>query len=332
MADTIDRGLDGLTLSVSEEDQLRRQGDLVIKSFRALGDDHLITNVRPDYPDKCPNHQVDPLDHQTEYYPDPPDSKSSLNRFHWPNRFQLSQQITSLSESLDPSLLRSQPGPTLELILEILSGICESLDQIKDAFRKIPVCPQRSSKSRLDDGHLRDFKDFRKIGLEKRIQDLVLRNQQLFRNSEDLILNLKLSSDEPKFPDEPDWIRERIIHYTADSSEATKRLIEWIEGSELDIVQHGWMSYMRSIDSALVVELERFKLSDTQRELAEHILPILKLSRLLLKKLSKRGLSGEEGIGSYTELSSKQRTSLLEFGSKLHMITMSAKNLFDFIA
>ncbi|EHS64417.1 uncharacterized protein PGTG_22253 [Puccinia graminis f. sp. tritici CRL 75-36-700-3] len=308
MADTIDRGLDGLTLSVSEEDQLRRQGDLVIKSFRALGDDHLITNVRPDYPDNRPNHQVDPLDHQTEYHPDPPDSKSSLDRFHWPNRFQLSQQITSLSESLDPSLLRSQPGPTLELILEILSGIRESLDQIKAAFH------------------------VRKIGLEKRIQDLALRNQQLFSNSEDLILHLKLSSDEPKFPDEPHWIRARIIHCTADSSEATQRLIEWIEGSELDIVQHGWMSYMRSIDSALVVELERFKLSDTQRELAEHILPILKLSRLLLKKLSKRGLSGEEGIGSYTELSSKQRTSLLEFGSKLHMITMSAKNLFDFIA
>ncbi|KAA1116669.1 hypothetical protein PGT21_022116 [Puccinia graminis f. sp. tritici] len=135
MADTIDRGLDGLTLSVSEEDQLRRQGDLVIKSFRALGDDHLITNVCPDYPDNCPNHQVDPLDHQTDYHPDPPDSKSSLNRFHWPNRFQLSQQITSLSESLDPSLLRSQPGPTLELILEILSGIRESLDQIKDAVK-----------------------------------------------------------------------------------------------------------------------------------------------------------------------------------------------------
>ncbi|KAA1116665.1 hypothetical protein PGT21_021980 [Puccinia graminis f. sp. tritici] len=54
-------------------------------------------------------------------------------------------------------------------------------------------------------------------------------------------------------------------------------------------------------------------------ELAEHILPILKLSRLLLKKLSKRGLSGEEGIESYTELSSKQLTSLLEFGSKLHI-------------
>jgi hypothetical protein len=284
---------------------------LVIEGFRALRDDHPITMVCPDYPSRCPHHTA-------EYLPDPLD-----HRFHWSNRSQLTQQLTSLSELLDPSLLQSQPGPTLKLILDIQSGIRESLDEIKDVFHKIPRCPRISSKSRVDDRHLRDFKDFRTIGLEKQIKDLVLENQTLFRISEDLILQLKLSSNEPKFPTEPEWIRKRIIDCTTASSEATKRLIQWIEGSELDVVQQSWMSYIRSIDSALV-KVERFKLAMTplggpERELAKHVLPILKLSRLLLKKLSKRGLSGEEGIGLHTELCSKQLTSLMEFGSKLRL-------------
>ncbi|KAH9453952.1 hypothetical protein Pst134EB_014053 [Puccinia striiformis f. sp. tritici] len=313
MAGYIENGLDGLMLNAYEKDELRRQGDLVIEGFRILGNNHWTTTRGPHDTIGCPHHPA-------EYLPDRLDCKKSANRFHWNIPSLLRQQITRHSESLDPFLLQSQPGPTLKLILEIQLEIDESLNQIKDVFYNIPSSPQKSSSTRLDDRHLEDFKDFRTIGLQEQFKHLARRNQKLFSISRDLILHLKLSQGEPKFPTDLDSIREEMKDGTTDSIEATKRVIQWIEGSEFDLVQQGWMSYIFSIDCNLANVLNfTTHSSKSNMQLARQFLPIMKLSRLLLKKLSKRGMGGEEGIELYTELCSEELSSLSGFSCTLHV-------------
>ncbi|KAH9453953.1 hypothetical protein Pst134EB_014054 [Puccinia striiformis f. sp. tritici] len=320
MAGLIEKRLDDLTLNASKKEQLRRQGDLVIKGFRALADEKPFKRLCPNHPSKCPHRTA-------EYPPHLTDSENSANRFHWSSPSQLGQQITKFSELLDPSLLRSQPGHTLKLILEIQSGIRESLDEIKDVLREIPLCPRVSSKTRVDDGHLHDFKDFRTIGLENEFKDLTRLIKKLFSTSEGHILDMRLPHeadelpyDEGEFPLNKDRLREVIIRRTSESSEATKRVIQWIEASEFDLVRQDWMSYTRRIDSAIVDVVGYMDDAlDPELKLAEGMLAISKLSRVLLKKLSKQGTSSKEGIRLYTDLCSKQLTSLLKFGSQLHM-------------
>ncbi|KAI7955514.1 hypothetical protein MJO29_006913 [Puccinia striiformis f. sp. tritici] len=128
MAGYIENGLDGLMLNAYEKDELRRQGDLVIEGFRILGNNHWTTTRGPHDTIGCPHHPA-------EYLPDRLDCKKSANRFHWNIPSLLRQQITRHSESLDPFLLQSQPGPTLKLILEIQLEIDESLNQIKDVLQ-----------------------------------------------------------------------------------------------------------------------------------------------------------------------------------------------------
>ncbi|KAI9630318.1 hypothetical protein KEM48_014043 [Puccinia striiformis f. sp. tritici PST-130] len=275
MAGYIENGLDGLMLNAYEKDELRRQGDLVIEGFRILGNNHWTTTRGPHDTIGCPHHPA-------EYLPDRLDCKKAR---------------TDSTGIFHPYC--SQPGPTLKLILEIQLEIDESLNQIKDVFYNIPSSPQKSSSTRLDDRHLEDFKDFRTIGLQEQFKHLARRNQKLFSISRDLILHLKLSQGEPKFPTDLDSIREEMKDGTTDSIEATKRVIQWIEGSEFDLVQQGWIK--------------------SNMQLARQFLPIMKLSRLLLKKLSKRGMGGEEGIELYTELCSEELSSLSGFSCTLHV-------------
>ncbi|KAH9453956.1 hypothetical protein Pst134EA_013072 [Puccinia striiformis f. sp. tritici] len=329
MAGFIEKGLGGLTLNASENDQLRQQGDLVIKGFGVLAKNHSITRHCPDHPfpyqhrlrkylpallhrnrssDRShwslqflrqkitrhrPDHPFTSRHRVRQCPPDPLDCTNNLNRFHWSAPFLLKEQITSLLELLDPFLLRSQPGPTLKLILKIQAEIDESLNQIKNLFLDFPPCPHIFSPSRVDDGHLQDYKEFRIAGLECQFKDLTRRNQHLFAIAGELIQHMRLSTDDqPQHPNDLYLIKKDITECASDSIEDLAHVVKFTINT-------------------------RIHSSEATIQLAKKALPLFKLSRLLLKKLSKRGMSREQGIGSDTELCTKQLYELSGFGCML---------------
>ncbi|KAI9601203.1 hypothetical protein H4Q26_001007 [Puccinia striiformis f. sp. tritici PST-130] len=103
------------------------------------------------------------------------------------------------------------------------------------------------------------------------------------------------------------------------SSEEIKLAIEWLEGSEFDLVRkHGpWRCrinlqlemLMDLINRTTQLEEDEEHLSESATQLGKSLLPIIKLSRLFINKLMMRGMN-KKYLPLFTEMRSDQMESL----------------------
>ncbi|KAI7945810.1 hypothetical protein MJO29_012198 [Puccinia striiformis f. sp. tritici] len=328
------------TSSSSESEEEQQQGDWVVLGFDRLRENYVPDKYR-DYAHMLPHRWGKDKD----FHPDELDLRKDIsNRLRSNLLPQLRQQLSILSEYLDPTRLEIEPESTLELILDKQSELYTTLHQIVDALNNLrsESDPLVESLEREDDGHLKEFKGFRMVGLDNRFGDLLQATTSVFKQSQKLIRKLELSTQDsqspssdssdldesPATPADIAWIREQMIDSTRCSDEAARCMIEWIEGSDTQLIQYFWNHSLCFIDRRMRVLLKMIglladlegdddaffgcaitSLREPDIQLALQLLPIMKLSRLLFKKLLNNGMNSKR-LPFYTNMSSSQLTNL----------------------
>ncbi|KAI9606630.1 hypothetical protein H4Q26_006166 [Puccinia striiformis f. sp. tritici PST-130] len=198
----------------------------------------------------------------------------------------------------------------LKLILDHQLELDQTLDQIISALHTI--CPTRTSDflpTEENDGHFEEYKVFRFDGLDHYIKRELLESvMRALYESCQLIRHMGFSTPNANW-NVIQVVAEKLdrrINFCRDAIESTK---QWFNGSEFDNVQAHWWYQLEDIDEVL----EKFSIlidpPDSMEEnevgdepvdnqsqshsegairLAKLVLPIIKLSRLFFKKLSRR--------------------------------------------
>ncbi|POW21203.1 hypothetical protein PSHT_02660 [Puccinia striiformis] len=232
-------------------------------------------------------------------------NKDLRNRVH-SNLFPiLRHQIIIASRALDPINLSGEPLSTLQSILMIQSQLDHTLNQFPSALQRIGRVMSTLRSGRTNDQYLKEFKYFRGGGLfylytSRVIKELV----KLFKQSYRLIRQMGLSFERNHDPTRIDATRQLILEHTSSACKEIDSAIEWLEGSEFDLVQWDWPSEICNINEQLEdlmylinhASLDQADskptnelLNQRNMRLAKTIPPIVKLSRLFLEKLSRRG-------------------------------------------
>ncbi|KAH9445916.1 hypothetical protein MJO28_012243 [Puccinia striiformis f. sp. tritici] len=340
-----DEDSDASTYSSSESEQEQQQGDLVVQGFASL-----CKNYNPGkYHVECK--RAHRWAKGEGFQPHELDlRKAFLNQLRSSLLPLLREQTNSLSELLDPSRLQIDPEPTLELILDTQSELDTTLHQIEDALNNLHYKsdPLVKSSEREDDGHFKEFKGFRMFGLDNRFRGLLHPTTSLFEQSQKLIRQLELSTEESQStssnisdseevqspPINIALTRKQIINSACCSSNAAESMIEWIQRSDIQLLQHFWTSHLRRIDSGMEQLLKLISLPDDSEgddglsddhitppseltiQLAYQVLPTIKLSRLFCKKIITNGLNSKR-CPLCTDLSSKQLTDLSDLSGEV---------------
>ncbi|KNE90367.1 hypothetical protein PSTG_16190 [Puccinia striiformis f. sp. tritici PST-78] len=269
----------------------QRQGHSVIKAFKSL-----ISKYDPSGPQ-------DPYGKRLELHPleQFEEKEGHLHQLHFESLPLLEDKIASLMQSLDPTRLRKEPVLALKLISDIQSGLDQTLESIQSAIDIICPKPQATLPDRTNDQHLKDFKEFRVDGLHNSfINNLMKEIIVMFRLSYRLLQQLKLSTKEYKYRTHVTGTRKLIFKHGLSSCFVIRSIIDWIEKSEFDMIQT--YSSEGHTENAVTP-------SKQVTDLTKSIVPIVKLSRLFLKKLSAGGIN-QKLLPMYTGMRSDQVDSL----------------------
>ncbi|WAR52049.1 hypothetical protein PtB15_1B488 [Puccinia triticina] len=249
-------------------------------------------------------------------------------------------EIAILSNFLaKPHDLLKEPETKMKLVLKIQSHIERTLDKIK--FSISFICPDTMSlraPHRFDDQHLKRFKSYRLRSLRVKILRTKGYLYRLFVASHILLANLKASPDLID-PDHPgNWWKVESTLYAIDLT------IECITGSELDVAQLDWPSYVEDIDHVLhkVVTVINQCTHEVPRKmfvqepvfhLAKLGIGLIKIARLFFKKLSiDRSLNARRiplRLPLFTEMCSKQIESLAQSLPLVAADILQLENLFE---
>ncbi|KAA1127108.1 hypothetical protein PGTUg99_022446 [Puccinia graminis f. sp. tritici] len=310
--------------NMSEEKKHWPQGDLVIERFQSLTNKY----QSPRNEDSSPRGRAMQEDSTIDHVNMKKDLLTKLRSNLLP---ELGRQITDLVSPLDPTCLKEDPGLQLEIILAVQSELEGTLSQIQSAILTLCSEPLTSESIRNNDQHRKELKSFRATGLHYRITEELLPDvMYIFDESEELILQMKLSAK--RDPQQPNiaYTRSQIIEYESFSLEGIRSSILWLEGSEFDLVQYHWPKETRGIDKQLEALLNLINgtahlkegsrmfgpLSDPAVRLSKSLLPIIKLSRLFLDKLSNRGMNRKR-LPLHTEMRSDQLATLYELAGRV---------------
>ncbi|WAR63422.1 hypothetical protein PtB15_17B21 [Puccinia triticina] len=310
----------------AEYQQHWHQGDLVVQGFRRL---HSKYSLRPnESPAESLQESLSSLslDNEAEFKP------VLLDQLQFHLLPLLLRQITSLAQSLNRFSLINDPGPTLQLILEIQAELEPTIDHIQSNITTI-FPGSISSPHRADDNHLGVFKSYR-LGYLKCLfnQSGLLFNLRIISlRGYELIQEIKLSSekpedksgDDPPPPDELGNYLQRTLHLINSA-------IMYVKGSELDIAQEFWRLQLRPMQSvieemAAMANPQSNSTNDGQRpmmmgkqldhepaiHLARLLIPIIKLCKIFFVKISKRGMNSKR-LPVFTKMSSEQIQSLAD--------------------
>ncbi|KAH9466145.1 hypothetical protein MJO28_001221 [Puccinia striiformis f. sp. tritici] len=237
----------------------------------------------------------------------------------------LKQQLATLSLLLDG--LRQEPESNLRRLVEIQPDIDHNLAQIKSAM--VVVCPTALSSSlRADDQQLKEFKAHRllefKTKLHFALSDICL--VLTFASEHVELMGLSTTSS---------TVRTVAYHYRNLIKQARLRIefaIKPLKGSEVDIAEDYWRRAALGIRKELYVtfsmanstaHLKNYPFGDVRQlthepliQLTKLTIPIIKLSKLFLRKLSKAGMN-RKLISSFTEMNSIQLERLCKFAGKV---------------
>ncbi|KAH9452202.1 hypothetical protein Pst134EB_016158 [Puccinia striiformis f. sp. tritici] len=154
---------------------------------------------------------------------------------------QLREQITNLSQSLDPHAMLEDPCSQLKLISAIQEKVHNLLDDVSCAVYWL--CPHRSKYPSIgrNDQHMEEFKPYRLHGLYHQLSEFLLDHiMDLSHQACELIEQLDLSMDTYFGKVDVARARELVLLEESRFMKSVDPVIDWLKGSELDIVQIGW--------------------------------------------------------------------------------------------
>ncbi|KAH9452212.1 hypothetical protein MJO28_008912 [Puccinia striiformis f. sp. tritici] len=162
-------------------------------------------------------------------------------------------------------------------------------------------------------------------------------------DSSSLIHQLPLSTRNSTFKshDDVDSTRDYILDDVSHCHVSIDSMINWLEGSEFDIVQLAWIhetcaaSEMLKILTLLINPIPDPEYSQTPTihlskpiiELARILIPVIKLLRLLFDKLSERGMNRKR-LPLYTTMNSDQLDSIGKMAEQVGDILQRLKDIF----
>ncbi|KAA1092613.1 hypothetical protein PGT21_008503 [Puccinia graminis f. sp. tritici] len=318
MADTADSDFDGL---VGKQEE--RLGDLVVEGFKKL-----INTYDPDQ-DDLERPEPKPLPESSRLDAE----KTKRGLLSWLELSllpQLGQQITDLSALLDLTDLQKETDSTLRQILESQAELDQSLGKLQTSLYTLCPEPARSPPFESSDRNRKEFKSFRAHGLYHHITGQVLAEIiHVFNESYELIQQLELSTEPYKFPVEIDATRTAITHYAASTRDGIGSTIRWLKGSEFDLLRSHWLNEISGMNDtlsklislinsppnttgrpqlSLVPELDSFHYHPPSQpviRLAKSVPPLLKLSRLFFKKMTRPEIDTKR-LSSFTQSASHQ--------------------------
>ncbi|EFP75991.2 hypothetical protein PGT21_002615 [Puccinia graminis f. sp. tritici] len=300
--------------SPSGTDQsISRRRDVIaaaFRSFRTKYDCRSLGQPRP-----TPFEQAIPVD-QASW-------KSNLSCLECSLLPLLRHQVNALSRSICSFNLRKDKGRKLDLISELQSEFDHTVSQIV-SYATI-ICHQPLfSRAHTDDHYLQDLKDFRSQKLVFKISFLTHELSFFSDGCTMLIQESKLSQGAGRRRARKFNARGRVTQFAAIASDSIDRMIKWLRGHELTIIQEDWKIDLSSIDDMLA-KLTKLINSRTDSDedgqskikapsapiiqLARSAVPIVKLSRMFFRKLSSSGLN-ETPLQSFTAMSSDQLRTL----------------------
>jgi len=242
----------------------------------------------------------------------------------------LRQQIITLSDSLHPLNLWHNPSSQLDIVLVVQSEIENTLDQVLSASDVI--CPKLMDPSfPINDQYLKELKIYRLCGLFHAYDFVLWRIIHVFGSSWELILQLKLSTEQYTGYDSIASTRKSLVDFASDALARIDSVIKWLNASEFDLVQDDIQSQsailnkhqinlqLRDltglINARALLEDEQYlefnetlegPLSEPAEAVAKLLVPIFKLCRLFFKRLqSGRGID-RKLLPIFTNMSSKQ--------------------------
>ncbi|WAR52059.1 hypothetical protein PtB15_1B498 [Puccinia triticina] len=303
-----------------EYQQHWHQGDLVVQGFRRLASKY------PPQPNDSPNQSVDEalstlsLDGEAKF------KQCTLDQLQSSLLPLLHRQITSLSQSLNPSGLINDPGSKLQRILEIQSELDHTINHTHSRINT--VFPQSISESlRADDHHLGRLKIYRLRRLKSTFNEGFLYTLRIASlRGQELIREMRLSSEKPENEAGNEPTKDQLIEYSNCALNSINSAILSIRGSELDIAQEYWQSELIPMESVIK---EMISLSNTPSNLkkaeqrpnklkrkqvillARLSIPMAKLCKIFFVKTTKRGMNSK-GLPTSTKMSSQQIYSLTE--------------------
>ncbi|KAI7950151.1 hypothetical protein MJO28_008972 [Puccinia striiformis f. sp. tritici] len=222
---------------------------------------------------------------------------------------ELRRQIVTILDLLDPHKFLKDPGSRLRLILEIQSELSHTLDRIIIyAIHILCPLPIYSPSGRRDDQHLQECKQFRLRGLHDHLTQALLRAINIVCYESDfLIQQLILSTDTKDGDSHVALSRKCLLLRESPLMTSIESGIEWLKGSDFDIVQIGWskevLGYNKSLET--ILDLVDKTINSTKRnngrqtkkidkfviQLAKLAIIIIKLLRPFFNKLSVRGMN-----------------------------------------
>ncbi|EFP74658.1 uncharacterized protein PGTG_00614 [Puccinia graminis f. sp. tritici CRL 75-36-700-3] len=258
----------------------------------------------------------------------------------------LGDQLIAISLSLKPSELQREPSSNLKRILEMQEELEQTLCQIRSALDLLPE--QEVVPNQTNDQHHKEFKNYRINGLDQCIRDEVLMEMAGFFSSSIMLVRQLGFSTDPRINHMVPAGME-VVHTRYRSEASLKSAIIWLKGSEWDTVLVGWRLAMDVIDSVLEKSIRHISsipnhdlnnrppfepLGERNLQVAESLIPIIKLSRIFLARLSKLEKKNKT-LPHYTEMCTHQLQSLHDLPlcaiSKLSCLqSMSVRNdMFD---
>ncbi|KAH9462939.1 hypothetical protein MJO28_008932 [Puccinia striiformis f. sp. tritici] len=230
----------------------------------------------------------------------------------------LRSQIVTLSDLTDPDDLSKAPGSQLKLISEVQSELNHTLDQMILAISILHAQPPDSSIMGSNDGHLEECKYFRLNNFLHGLADFLLVDiGPVCAASSKLIGKLKLITDPDQFNSDVYVVRVRedLLERKSDFLASIDGVIQWLTGTDFDIVQLGWKNEILVLDELLetIRDLTGYSVDPTEYNslipLAKLVIPLIKLSRIFFNKLSVQGMNRKR-LPMYSKMCSHSLNSM----------------------
>ncbi|KAI7936731.1 hypothetical protein MJO28_015630 [Puccinia striiformis f. sp. tritici] len=239
----------------------------------------------------------------------------------------LKQQVAKIPLIPEPDDSPAEAARKLKLIIEVQAELSTTIGQTRYAINALRPTPLGRCGDPPDDQHWWHLKRFRLSGLNVIFELHVLNPclHYLFYRTASKIRLRRLTNHPVYEYDACDlFAKEGSVEMTL---EKIDELIRCLEASELDLLQDDWSRDKEGLESDIETlyslayptnqpqETNRPNKPPSQRvtQLAQLALPVVKLSRMVFNKLSRRGGMYTEGLPLFTKMCSVELANLCRF-------------------
>ncbi|KAH9445623.1 hypothetical protein Pst134EB_023459 [Puccinia striiformis f. sp. tritici] len=310
---------------VERREKLRRKADLVMKGFENLSHRWLRAKVRGENPPKDTLKDLSPEQIRSRQ-----DHIKRLNSTFLPG---LKHRVDNLSKALHPpNHVWNHMSRRFDNILSVQTEIDLMLREILSATQSIGRRRDLQSIT-TEDQYLKEFKYYIISSFEHRVHRLFFYVGEMADQALEVVREL----------DPSPWCQKQLQSSYSQSKErwsfdllhhGIRDIFEWLNKSDLDLAQRDWAYLLDCMEDKglgkLMITLDPTPTTDSNIKpqpwdptpvrklvhepvinLAKSTIPLFKLSRVFLQKLSKRGMN-QIRFPVFTEMSSNQLDSFAD--------------------